>query len=373
MISRFLLCILLIAISSATLSAKKNPEKKKRGTVTVYYNNSKQVWYTGQNKNFLKEGTWTYYAPDGKITHTDNYKAGVLNGERKVFMKDKASAIETFINGKPHGPQHYYYESGELKSSLYFTAGNIDSARFWSDGGLIYVRVEIYTNRQVTEKRYYYRGYLKSTEYYENGKKVGVWKTYSGYANDTTVITFFTYKGGQRNGFSRESGFRNDALEAWYINDTLNGPFKYIVDKKVQKEGAFKNGELHGVCKTYLTGQFIEETNYINGHETGVSKVYSEIDGHIISKRYFSDKVTNRRKALVDSAFSYNQQGKKTREDIWLRQVNPAYPQTEYHLFREWFDDGKLKQRGHYSENWNQYILTEYYANGKLKSIKRFV
>jgi hypothetical protein len=64
MITRFLICLLLITSSSATLSAQKDPEKKKRGTVTVYYPNSKQVWYTGQNKNFWSNGHYSGYFGD---------------------------------------------------------------------------------------------------------------------------------------------------------------------------------------------------------------------------------------------------------------------------------------------------------------------
>jgi antitoxin component YwqK of YwqJK toxin-antitoxin module len=372
MTTRFLICLLMITSSSATLSAKKEPEKKKRGTVTVYYPNSKQVWYTGQNKNFLKEGTWIYYSPQGKRTRIDNYKAGVLDGERKVFMDIVMISKEHYSNGKPDGTQHYFYKSGKLKSMVFFTAGNPDSAHFFNEGNFVYSRAEIYADKQVIAVRgYNYLGQLQTTEYYNKGKKTGVWKFYSDHSNDTTLKSFITYKDGKKNGFCRESGY-NEKLEAWYENDTLHGPYKYYIHGNLKAEGTFKKGKLHGLNKTYLFGQSIEEINYVNGTETGVSKVYSEIDGHIYSKRYFSAKTDKRGAALVDSAFSYNRQGIKTREDIWLRQVNTANPEAEYHVYREWFDNGKLKQTARYSANWNQYIVNDYYENGKLKSILNY-
>jgi antitoxin component YwqK of YwqJK toxin-antitoxin module len=361
--------IILLLFCSTTLSAQKDPEKKKRGTVTVYYPNSKQVWYTGQNSNYLKEGTWTYYAPDGKITHTDNYKAGLLNGERNVFLGKILIAKENFSNGKPDGTQRYFYKSGNLKSMFFFTSGNADSARFWNEGSEMYVRAETYVNKEITAIRYYnYLGCLHSTEYYENGKKTGVWKTYSGRPNDTTLNTFTTYKDGKKNGSCRES-INNYIFEAWYVNDTLNGPFKHYSKGKLNCEGSFKNGKQHGLIKYYSSCETIEEVNYADGTETGVSTVYSEIDGRIYSKRYFSTLTNKSGKALVDSAFSFNAKGAKTREDLWLRQVNKANPETVYHTYREWFDNGKLKQTGRYSDDWKQFIVTDYYENGMQKSV----
>jgi antitoxin component YwqK of YwqJK toxin-antitoxin module len=369
MITRLLICLLLITSSTATLSAKKEPEKKKRGIVTVYYPNSKQVWYTGQNSNYLKEGTWTYYAPDGKITHTDNYKAGLLNGERNVYLENILIAKENFGNGKPDGTQRYFYKSGNPKSMFFFTAGNADSARFWNEGQLMYSKIEIYKNKQVTARRNFNdRGYLKSTEYYENGMPTGVWKTYSDHMDDTTMLSLITYKDGKKNGFCREAGFY-EKLEVWYVNDTLHGPYKYYIFGKLKTEGTFKKGKLHGLNKTYLFNQSIEDINYVDGKETGVSTIYSEIDGRIYSKRYFSSATNKSGAALVDSVISFNAQSAKTREDIWLRQVNKANPEAEYHLYREWFDNGKLKQAGSYSADWNQYIMSNYYENGKPKSV----
>lgn len=372
MFPRIILTFLLITLCSITLSAKKDPEKKKRGTVTVYYPNSKQVWYTGQNKNFLKEGTWTYYAPDGKITHIDTYKTGLLDGERKVFMGAFMISKENYRNGKPDGTQRYFYKSGNLKSLVFFSAGNPDSAHFFNEGNLMYSKVEIYADKQVTTVRgYNYLGQLKTTEYYDKGKKTGVWKTYSDRSNDTTIKSCITYKDGKKNGFCTETRFY-EKVEVWYVNDTLEGPYKYYVYGKLNAEGSFKKGKLHGLYKSYLPGQSIEEVNYVNGLATGVSKEYSELDGHIISERYFSTKTDKHGTALVDSAFSYNQQGIKIREDIFLRQVDTANPEAEYPVYREWFDNGKLKQTAHYSANWKQYIVTDYYENGKLKSILNY-
>jgi antitoxin component YwqK of YwqJK toxin-antitoxin module len=369
MFSRIILTLFILTSCSITLSAKKDPEKKKRGTLTVYYPNSKQIWYTGQNSNYRKEGTWTYYTPDGKVTHTDNYKAGLLNGERTVFLGSVLIAKENFSNGKPNGTQRYFYKSGNLKSMLFFTAGNPDSARFWSDGSAMYARVETYVNKEIVAVRTYnYFGQLKSREYFDHGKKTGIWKIYADRMNDTTTLSFITYKEGMKNGFCSETGY-NEKLETWYVNDTLHGPYKYYANGKLKAEGTFIKGKLHGINKTYLFGQSIEEINYVDGKETGVSTIYSEIDGRVYSKRYFSLATDNRGAVLVDSAISFNPQGAKTREDIWLRQVNKANPEAEYHLYREWFENGKLKQTGSYSANWNQYIVTDYYENGKQKSV----
>jgi antitoxin component YwqK of YwqJK toxin-antitoxin module len=363
--SRIILFLFLCC--STLLSAQKNPENKKRGKVTVYYQKGKQIWYTGQNNNSLKEGKWTYYAPNGKVTHIDNYKAGKLSGERFVFMDSIIISHENFLNGKPDGTQRYYYNSGKINSIQYFTAGMPDSASFFYDGADTRYRFETYSNKKITSVRNYgYHGFLESTEYYENELRTGTWLSYRN--NDTTIKTFITYKNNRKNGFCREYVNHNLVFETTYINDTLNGPFKfiYVDSKKLKSEGSFKNGKTHGLHKSYLIGQLIEETTFDNGTEKGISTTYSEVDGRIITKRYFSDKPDNRGNTFVDSVFNFNENGVKIAANFWTRQTNPKYNAFNVtHKITEWYDNKSVRLTGQYVNESQDGEWIEYYRSGK--------
>lgn len=345
MIARFLLCLLIITSSSATLSAQKDPEKKKRGTVTVYYPNSKQVWYTGQNKNSQKEGTWTYYAPDGKITRTDNYKADLLHGERKVYLSDILIVHENYFQGKPHGGQQYYSVRNIKRYTYYFTHGSIDSVHHWNYSAQWMYTTEIYTNNKVSAIfKYSPHGLLTESEYYENGLKTGVWKKWI----DTIPVEIVTYKNNLKNGYSRSisyDGNEKKIVESYYTNDTLDGLMRVYLAGRPLLEYSFRKGLEHGLCKQYYkSGSLYSETTYFNGSPIGKSLTYDN-SGHIIYCGYWKGEVSTNGRGLPDSLFYFNSQGKCTREDIYSYSADLSQ---QIHRFTQWSDNGQLLASGQY-------------------------
>lgn len=96
------------------------------------------------------------------------------------------------------------------------------------------------------------------------------------FQNDDST-THITFKGGQKNGLSQI--FEGDILtmEMTFINDLLNGPFKYYFpNKTVQLMMQYSNGKLHGdFIQFHPNGEVQMKTNYINGLQEGMSQTFN--------------------------------------------------------------------------------------------------
>ena len=363
---QFTLTILLFTAISLPLAAQKNPENRKRGTVTVYYPNSKQIHYTGQNKNHLREGMWTYFTPAGKIAHTDTYKAGKLDGERKTFINEVVISQENFSDGKPHGSQNYFSAKGQLKYIYYFTNSTLDSAKHFHPGETKFFRRELFSNNKISEVySYSYRGKLIETQYYLNGLKHGVWKTYSPNQEDTSVQRIVTYKNGLKDGYCREHlfGYNHSKLqECYFVNDTLDGLLRDYIDGKMNVECYFRKGVLHGQYKTYSNGFLQEEVTYVNGIRAGKSFVYDVISGNIIGYGYWTGKASTHNVHLPDSLIELHSNGQRKREEIYT--YLPDYTQ-QTQRFKTWNEKGVLLSSGQYVNELQEGKWIENYTSGK--------
>jgi antitoxin component YwqK of YwqJK toxin-antitoxin module len=96
------------------------------------------------------------------------------------------------------------------------------------------------------------------------------------FQNDDST-TYITFKSGQKNGLSQI--FERDRLtmEMTFMNDLLNGPFKYYFpNKTVQLMMQYKDGKLHGdFIQFHPNGEVQMKTIYVNGLQEGLSQTFN--------------------------------------------------------------------------------------------------
>lgn len=112
----------------------------------------------GKEVNKLREGEWKYYHFKSQaIMAKETYRAGKIEGVRKVFFANGAIAEETnYVNGLKEGPYKKYTEKGIV----------LEESNYKND---VYSGPAIYRDG---------KGKTASQGEYRDGQKRGIWKFY---------------------------------------------------------------------------------------------------------------------------------------------------------------------------------------------------
>ena len=189
------------------------------GEWSEIYNNG-QIYFTANFENYIKQGEFKLYFSNGQFREIGNFKNDFRTGKWKFFRKDGTLWMEgSFINGKRNGIWiRFSDETGKKRATIYFKDNERhgETIFFYSDGTT-----------------------HSSKGNYEKGNRVDKWISYhnngkiyqqKAYSNDKLIEILFTYDGQGRE------------LDI----------------------GSLKNG--NGTVKEYsIDGEFIKETEYING------------------------------------------------------------------------------------------------------------
>ena len=178
-----------------------------------------------------------------KLTITQ-YLGANMNGERIEYKNDKIVRKQAFKNNIAEGYYLVYYDSGEVKDSLFYVNG--------LQSGI--------------QKRYYENGQLGAEAIYNAiGKKSGLYKSWhengklwneSRYNSNTKLHgqTTIYYDNGQ---LKKTLNFNNGIVE---------GELKqYYKNGVVFEESSYKSGKKNGYCKKYYeNGQLLSDANFVD-------------------------------------------------------------------------------------------------------------
>jgi antitoxin component YwqK of YwqJK toxin-antitoxin module len=155
----------------------------------------------------MKQGHWIKKYPDGTIQY-DGY----------------------FRNDSPVGEFRRFYETGVLKSLMFYTEGS----------------------NEVKVKFYHPNGFPAAEGLYIDQKKEGIWKYYSQNTENYLIC------------------------EEYYRNDLRNGTSqKYYKDGKIAEKLSYTDDIRHGEwTQYYVTGKLCIKGNYVSGKLSGSFEVY---------------------------------------------------------------------------------------------------
>lgn len=172
-------------------------------------------------------------------------------------------------------------------------------------------------------KNYYENGLLKSEGNRKNFELDSVWKFYS---DSGKLKLEINYLEGKKNGI-RRTYLKDETIEETFVNDVKNG-FTYHL---------------------YPDGKIKLKSNFINGREEGITKEYSR-DGMVIT-------LIEYRKGYVVNSENINRYREGLKHGMW----------------KEFYDNEKVKSEGNYSYGKRDGYFKEYDINGNLLKLEKYV
>jgi antitoxin component YwqK of YwqJK toxin-antitoxin module len=152
--------------------------------------------------------------------------------------------------------------------------------------------------------------------------------------------------------------FNNSIIEETdYELGQIHGVKKtYDKNGKIQSEALYKKGELHGIKKEfYENGEIYSTTEYVNGKKSGMYNVFkSNQQGKQFECYYLNDKKNGKE-------INYNLTGNFIYWEYSYLNDEKDGP------FKEYYDNGSIKNEGTFSKNRKNGLYKEYFLNGKLK------
>jgi len=289
---------------SGTQQLKANYIRGKEEGIWEWYYENGMLMRKGSYKNGLFDGIWINYYQSGALSDSSVYLLGRLNGpfvsrheNGKVFYEGD------YVRDQQHGVWTLYFDSGVKTSEMIFDNGIPRGIwKYWdTDGNPVqeteHVGVGDYkilnawnkdgektiSNGSGELRSYFENGSIQQIGRVENGKKIGVWKTY--YPDGTTAeegkfegdIYKIVNSWGPDGKRQVESGEGN--YTSFFQNSS--NPFE---------KGLIKQGLREGLWETYFDNSIIiqQETNYTSGQPNGSMVSYYQ-NGNILTEGTMKD------------------------------------------------------------------------------------
>lgn len=109
--------------SSKVKAVIKHDENSSRSEAFFYHENGSLMSY-GIYRNMKKDSIWVNFGPSQRISNTETFKNGELNGPKVVFYvpsdpmdkSRRAAAVYNYVNGKLEGESKELFESQVVKT-----------------------------------------------------------------------------------------------------------------------------------------------------------------------------------------------------------------------------------------------------------------
>ncbi len=295
---------------------------RKQGDFKKFYASAKdKVFYTGQFKDDIPFGTFTYYYKNGEVKSYMNYSdngivraevytdKGKLMAKGNYIQKQKDStwvylnddgttkSFENWSNGVKKGKEVIFYSHADTAEVMYWENGKLNGPwRQYFANGKLKLKASMIDDEYDGETSFYHdNGKLNIKGKYVSGYRNGSWYHYN---RDGSIQMQVLYRGGEIVKEKRENGvfyeyFQPEVPESeiTYKNGKKNGPFVIyhegaekvkieevdkltgeIIPKEIVKgiqpkmKGQYRNDQLHGIITYYnKAGKVIKTENFDNG------------------------------------------------------------------------------------------------------------
>lgn len=233
-------------------------EKTPSGTTKGTYSNDK------------KDGCWTSYAADGKLTKIENFKLGLRDGITiEIDQRGYLVSESYYVNNLLEGTAKKFFYGTNLASSIDYLHGKINGKKkiyYENSAGKLTEESEYKDDVKNGASTFYSINGDPVAEYtYVNNMLQGVQKTYFA---GKKIMSEQEFNQNVENGFSKEY-YENGKLksEGFYVKGVLSGVWKsYNEEGILLEEGSYINGEKEGKWMEYdAAGKVTKTTKYMKG------------------------------------------------------------------------------------------------------------
>lgn len=249
-----------------------NESNQKQGYWIIYDDNKVKV-EEGRYENGQKAGIWKAYYEDGKIKHEITFKANKPDGYAKFYYPSGIVSEEGIWKGNKWVGEYKYYHTNGNKAydwSYNEQGKRTGEQKYYHANGQLMIEGEWKDGKEAgVVKEYDETGKLIAEKSYENGK-----------LDETSVKIYNSEKPKENtdtnedlthpNNITNQSD-QNANNDVGYFNG--NGHHvTYTKDRKVEREGEWKNGKLVDGKRYYYdeTGKLIKTTVYRNGNVVNI-------------------------------------------------------------------------------------------------------
>lgn len=302
------------------------------GSVKSYFPNGNIETIGSYNETGDKDGFWSIYFKNGKISEELTYNAGKLNGEHKiytssgfltskfVYMDGVLKEITTYL------PDH------SIREKIIENEGVFDVSIYDEDGTLLWHN--IYDNKgnlTGVSKQYFPNGAIFKTIPYDHNLKNGVETTYFNTGKIQNVITY-------------KDDIENGLFLLYYSNDSL------------KSEGVYSNGLKNGIWYSYYINGAIETIDlFDNGRIIKTTQYYP--DGHLKAEYLYNHN-------LINTIRTYDSNNNILKTDHFKEGNGTVYT---------YFFNGNIKTKGNVVANQYCDSIIEYDLNGNIKGIDHYI
>ncbi|MBC8035127.1 MAG: tetratricopeptide repeat protein [Chitinophagaceae bacterium] len=222
------------------------------------------------------DGTCSYYFSSGTLRKTETLFNGVETGSSVTYYPNKKKSYEMnlkegkkdgyYISYYIHGAKEYegWYQEDESEGTwLFYNArGNMSEKRYYRNDDLDGIKTSYFPNGKVNSEARYEMGYLRSVTQYDTTGKV------------SNHVSLQNGKGAYKmlhlNGKTR--------FEGAYVNGNLHGIFNYyFFDGSLETKGFYKYGLMDSTYRDYYYGNILHiEGRYELGDKAGTWKYYTK-------------------------------------------------------------------------------------------------
>jgi len=266
----FACCLLVIYISFATAQTVPNQTDANGKKQGLWEEKSPAGSSKGAFINDQKDGCWTSYSSDGKLTRIENFNKGIRDGitvdidprgylvgetyyvnnliegtAKKFFYGSNPASLIDYVHGKINGKKKIYYENSAgklLEESEYKDDIKNGPSNFYTMNGDPIAEYTYVNNMlQGVQKSYYPGKKIMSEQEFKDNVENGFYKEY------------------YENGKPKSEGI--------YVKGVLNGLWKdYNDDGTLNTQGNYVNGEKEGKWQDFgAAGKVIKTTTYTKG------------------------------------------------------------------------------------------------------------
>jgi len=326
----------------------------------------------GNRKNHVLDSIWIFYNEESEISEKINYLAGKKSGLLEEFSRGELYSRCEYVDDKIEGKCSYFKE-GYMEKEVPFIQNKEEGKGYAYD----------YRGNIITFL-FYKDGFLRRSERMNNtdklARKQGMWRTFF---DDRSIMTEGNYVDDEKNGLFKEYNrggemillekFENGILvtdaEETAVVDIRN---EYFTDGKIRGTGSYKNGEKHGVHRSYdEEGTVIDAILYDQGTEVGrgIIGVSGKIEGPW--KLYYSNgnlkEEGEYKEGVKEGKWEfYDKEGK-------LMQIGSYLKGKPEGLWRWYHTDGSTRREESYSRGREDGESTEYDAQGEIISKGQYV
>ena len=290
----------------------------------------------GLRSNFSLDSTWRFYNQSGELTEIINYQFGNRSGFsiKYVYNNPNQPGIRTliskelYINSKREGNSYYYYNTGELRESVYYLDGKRHGKAREFDKDSTIITILQYNDNYLISRE-------KINRKDKSGQKQGLYKSFY---EDGSLKMEENYLDNELHGYFREFDDMGDLLQAMRFE---KGALIEELDEEAKEIIDFK--------RTYdAQGRIVFSGAYLEGVPRGIH-------------RFFDTTET------IINSYIYNEKGQKISEGIVDERGFRKGKWKDYYI------SGNIKAVGAYSNNRRGGLWIYYFENKQVEQKGNFL